>query len=70
LDAPESLDKFKFRMGFCKKPMKQKFVFNPLISPFVTGFTHKCVQRISAAKPENDIFRKLDGIIRFHLEEV
>jgi hypothetical protein len=37
LDAPESLDTFKFRMGFQKMPMKQAIVFNPLIRPFICG---------------------------------
>jgi hypothetical protein len=68
LDAPESLDTFKFRMGFQKRPMKQTIVFNPLLRPFVNGFTHQCVQRISGLRPESDTFRKLEGTIRFYRE--
>ena len=68
LDAPESLDKFKFRMGFQKKPMKQTIIFNPLIKPFINGFTHKCIKLLSASKPKSDTFRKIEGTVRFYRE--
>jgi hypothetical protein len=68
LDAPESLDKFKFRMGFQMAPMKQKIMFNPLISLFMSGFTQNFVSNISRLRPGSDFFRKLDGIIRFYRE--
>lgn len=68
LDAPESLDKFKFRMGFLMAPMKQRIEFNPIIRPFVNRFTYKCVRKFSELRPKSDILRKLDGIIRFNFE--
>lgn len=68
LDAPESLDKFKFRMGFEKRPMKQRIIFNPLMCPFINGLTHKFVRFVSSAKAENDTLRKLEGILRFYRE--
>lgn len=68
LDAPESLDKFKFRMGFQKKPMKQVIVFNPVIKPFIGGFTHKCIKLLSMSMPKSDVFRKIEGTLRFYLE--
>jgi hypothetical protein len=68
LDAPESLDTFKFRMGFQKSPMKQTIVFNPLVRPFINGFTHRCVRGLSARKPESDTLRKLEGTLRFYQE--
>jgi hypothetical protein len=68
LDAPASLDTFKFRMGFRKRPMKQTIVFNPLVRPFINGFSHKVIQRLSALRPENDTFRKLEGTVRFYRE--
>jgi len=68
LDAPESLDKFKFRMGFVMAPMKQRIEFNPFIRPFVNRFTQKCVSTFSGLRPGSDTLRKLDGIIRFCLE--
>lgn len=68
LDAPESLDKFKHRMGFRKRPMKQVFVFNPVIKPFIGSLTHKCIKLLSLSMPKSDTFRKLEGTIRFYRE--
>jgi hypothetical protein len=68
LDAPESLDTFKFRMGYQKQPMKQKIIFNPMIRPFIGGVLHKFVQLAVDARPQSDTLRKLEGIIRFYRE--
>jgi hypothetical protein len=68
LDAPESLDTFKFRMGFEQRPMKQTIVFNPLIKPFINGAFHKSIQYIANAKPQSDTFRKVEGLVRFYRE--
>ena len=68
LDAPESLEIFKFRMGFQKRPMKQTIVFNPLVRPFINELSHKAIQGLSAFRPESDVLRKLDGIIRLYRE--
>ena len=67
LDAPESLETFKFRMGFQKLPMKQVIVFHPFIRPFIKGSTLSLIQRISRTRPE-DFWRKLEGILRFYKE--
>lgn len=34
LDAPDSVDLFKFHMGFAAKPVRQRVVFHPLLTPF------------------------------------
>lgn len=68
LDAPESLDNFKFRMGYQKRPMKQRIVFNPLISPFIGAILHKIVRLATDVRPQSDTLRKLEGIIRFYRE--
>jgi hypothetical protein len=68
LDAPESLDTFKLRMGFQKRPMKQTIVFNPLVRPFINGFSHKAIHGLSTFRPNSDVLRKLDGIVRFYRE--
>jgi hypothetical protein len=68
LDAPASLDKFKFRMGFTKSPMKQKIVFNPVLRPFVNPISHKFVKQVASANPKSDICRKIEGIFRFYQE--
>lgn len=68
LDAPESLDKFKFRMGFKKKAMKQSIVFHPVLRPFVNEISYKSIRMVSTLKPESDMWRKLLGIIQFYRE--
>jgi hypothetical protein len=68
LDAPESLDKFKFRMGFVKKPMKQKIVFNPIIKPFINSNSYKMFQWISNKYPSSDLLRKMVGVVDFFRE--
>jgi len=68
LDAPESLDTFKFRMGYQQRPMKQRIVFNPLIKPFVGSSLHRCAKFALRAKPRSDTLRKFEAIIRFYRE--
>ncbi len=70
LDAPESLDTFKFRMGYQKRPMKQRVVFNPLVRPFIGSSLHRFMQRLAQARSQSDTFRKMEGIIRFYRESV
>src|SRR4030042_5590414 len=65
LDAPESLETFKFRMGFEKLPMKQGIIFHPIIRPFINDITYKFIQRIAAGS-STDFWRKLEGIFRFY----
>lgn len=68
LDAPGSLDKFKFNMGFEQKPIKQRIEFSSLVKPFVNKLSYKIFNILSLAKPESDVFRKLEGINKFYLE--
>ena len=68
LDAPQSLDTFKFRMGYHKSPMKQRIIFNPLIKPFIGSIFHNLVQFAVKANPKSDASRKMEGIIRFYRE--
>ena len=67
LDAPDSLETFKFRMGYQKLPMKQGIVFHPLVKPFINNITYKVIQRISMTST-SDFWRKLEGIFRFYRE--
>jgi hypothetical protein len=67
LDAPDSLETFKYRMGFQQLPMKQGIVFHPLVKPFINNITYKFIQRISVTST-SDFWRKLEGIFRFYRE--
>ncbi len=68
LDAPRSVDEFKFRMGFKAKVIRQRVVFNPIINPFITLSTHKLVSDFVKRYPENAYFAKVEGMIRFYLQ--
>jgi hypothetical protein len=46
LDAPESVDEFKFRMGLQAKPVRQRIVFHPLLAPFAKEFGHSIIARL------------------------
>jgi hypothetical protein len=67
LDAPKSVDDFKFRMGFNAKAVRQRVVFNPLLQPFIGKSTHGVVTSLIKRYPENASLAKAEGMIRFYL---
>lgn len=68
LDAPESVNEFKFRMSFVPKPVRQRIVFNPLCMPLVNQTSHKIIARLLQRNPDNYILSKAEGMLRFHLK--
>jgi hypothetical protein len=68
LDAPPSVDAFKFRMGFRAKPVRQRVVFHPWLTPFVLRLGHRAVRRLLRLKPEHPLFAKAEGMLRFSIE--
>jgi hypothetical protein len=70
LDAPESLDTFKFNLGYQKRPMKQRIIFNPLVRPFIGSVLHKTMQTAIKVIPQSDTLRKVEGVIRFYRETI
>lgn len=67
LDAPRSVDDFKFRMGFNAVAVRQRVVFNLFIQPFITNLTHKLVNLLIKRFPEKASLAKVEGMIRFYL---
>ncbi len=67
LDAPKSVDDFKFRMGFKAVAVRQRVVFHPFLKPFVTDITHRFVKSLVNRYPQNGSFAKVEGMIRFYL---
>ena len=67
LDAPESIDEFKFRMGFAAKSVRQRVVFHPLLEPFSTATVHRVLVRSCARFPGNPMLSKAEGMLRFRL---
>jgi hypothetical protein len=66
LDAPESVDLFKFHMSLTAKPVRQRVVFHPLLAPFSNGITHAVVKQLIARNPQNPLLSKTEGMIRFY----
>jgi hypothetical protein len=68
LDAPSSVDEFKFRMGYTPKPVRQRVVFHPLLVPFFNSVTHAAIKRALGRHPNNAALAKAEGMIRFYLD--
>lgn len=68
LDAPPSIDEFKFRMGYSAKPLRQRVVFNPWISRLANPTSLSFVKWLCTRYPSNPRIPKAEGMIRFYLE--
>lgn len=68
LDAPPSVDEFKFRMGYQAKPVRQRVVFNPLLSPFFNKVSHFAMGKALKVRPGDPFLAKTEGMVRFHLQ--
>lgn len=64
LDAPASVDEFKFRMGYEAKPVRQCVSFHPYVSPLVNSFTHRAAKSLSDLNPANRLLAKAEGLMR------
>jgi hypothetical protein len=68
LDAPKSVDEFKFRMGFKAKAIRQRVVFHPVLKPFISGSTHTVITDLIKRFPEKGALRKAEGMIHFYYQ--
>ena len=68
LDAPGSVDDFKFRMGFTALPVRQRVVFHPWLAPFLGAGSHAGLKRWLARYPQNATLAKAEGMLRFYLD--
>lgn len=68
LDAPASVDEFKFRMGYVAKPVRQRVVFNPWLEPFVNRLSYSILLAGHKSFPSNYALSKSEGIFRFFLQ--
>jgi hypothetical protein len=67
LDAPCSVDEFKFRMGYAAKAVRQRIVFHPCLQPFVNGFARAAAARLLRRYPGNRTLAKTEGMLNFYL---
>jgi hypothetical protein len=68
LDAPSSVDEFKFRMGYIARPVRQRIVFHPIVAPIFNRLTHTVIKGFVKLQPGNPFLAKAEGMIRFYLE--
>lgn len=68
LDAPDSVDQFKFRMGYTAKPVRQRVVFHPFLRPVFNRASYAFIRKMAGWKPGNPFLAKGEGMLRFYLE--
>lgn len=68
LDAPGSVDDFKFRLGFRPRPVRQQIYFNPLVRPVIGAGVYSTIQSLHRVFPKSHFLSKTEGTIRFYLE--
>jgi hypothetical protein len=67
LDAPPSVDEYKFRMGYVAKPVLQRVVFNPYLTP-IMGKPSYLILRLACRLFCIPLLAKAEGMLRFYLE--
>ena len=68
LDAPPSVDDFKFRMGYAVKQVRQRVVFHPLLALVIRPASLAFVERLVRWNQGNPVLPKVAGMMRFYLE--
>lgn len=68
LDAPPSVDAYKFRMNYTALPVRQRVVFNPWLAPAFNNASHSLLKLLLRWQPHNPVFAKAEGMIRFYLD--
>jgi hypothetical protein len=68
LDAPSSVDEFKFRMGYKAKPVRQRIVFHPWLRPLFNASSHRVLRGLRRWQPGNATIAKAEGLVRFYRE--
>jgi hypothetical protein len=67
LDAPASVDEFKFRMGYRAKRVRQRVIFHPYLLPFVNRISYWLLKRMGEWMPASRHLAKAEGMFRFYL---
>ncbi len=65
LDAPESVDEFKFRMSLMAIPVRQRVLFHPLCAPLSSRIGQTVFGRLARRFPSSCAIAKAEGMVRF-----
>jgi hypothetical protein len=68
LDAPVSVDEFKFRMGYTAKPIRQRVVFHPWLPSVSNSVSQIVINQLIRLQPSNPNLPKIRGFLRFNKE--
>jgi hypothetical protein len=68
LDAPPSIDEFKFRMGYYPKLVRQRVVFNPKFRLLINSTSLKMTRMMVSIFPGAEFLSKAEGMMRFASE--
>jgi hypothetical protein len=68
LDAPPSVDEFKFRMGYRAKPVRQRVAFHPWFDRCACNLTHAITAELLRRNPGSRRLAKAEGMLRFYLQ--
>jgi hypothetical protein len=68
LDAPSSVDEFKFRMGYEAKQVRQRVAFHPLLEPVIGATCGAAVRELMRLFPKSPVLPKASGMLQFYLE--
>jgi len=66
LDAPESIDEFKFRMGLTPIPVRQRVDFHPFLRPLIGNLSHRVIIKLRERYPSSSVISKMEGLVRFY----
>ncbi len=66
LDAPASMDQFKFRMGLTARAVRQRVVFHPWLAPFLGKPVYSVVRVLLDRQPDRPALAKMEGMLRFY----
>jgi len=67
LDAPPSVDDYKFRMRYKAMPVRQRVMFHPLLAPLVNRVSHAVIRQLLRVNPHQPTLTKAEGMLRFYL---
>jgi len=68
LDAPATVDEFKFRMGYRPVPVRQRVALHPWIPAAAVAPGHRVLAAAARRRPTSGTLGKAEGMLRFHLE--
>ncbi len=65
LDAPCTVDEFKFRMGYIAHPVRQRIALHPKLQFFMNDTFCKVIDLLKRCLPRNSLLSKTAGMLHF-----